>query len=80
MMHLLVQRQFASTLSAEDLAGADVDYFARRSLEVDKLNAYLALKLNEKSEWSNIMLAHILSNDIDPVSREGLLSDAAAAQ
>ena len=80
LMHLLVKRQFAKTLLAQDLSGNDVEYFARRSLEVDKINAYLALKLNEKSEWSNIMLAHILSNDIDPVDRKQLFSDSAAVQ
>lgn len=80
MMHLLVNRQFASTLSQADLAGADARYFAQRGLELDKLNAYLTLKLNEKSEWSNIMLAHILSNEIDPVSLNELKSDAAASQ
>lgn len=80
LMHLLVKRQFATTLTEQDLAGGDAEYFAQRSLEVDKINAYLALKLNEKSEWSNIMLAHILSNDIDPVDRKQLLSDAASIQ
>lgn len=78
MMHLLVNMQFANKLASADLAGPDEQYFARRSLELDKLNAYLTLKLNEKSEWSNIMLAHILSNDIDPVSLQSLKSEAAA--
>jgi len=80
LMHLLVQRQFANQLTGEDLQASEPEYFAKRSLELDKINAYLALKLNEKSEWSNIMLAHILSNDIDPVDRKKLLSEAAAAQ
>lgn len=80
MMHLLVTRQFASRLSAADLSGPDEKYFAQRSLELDKLNAYLTLKLIEKSEWSNIMLAHILSNDIDPVDLGKLKAEANAAQ
>ena len=80
LMHLLVQRQFASTLTEKDLAESEVEYFSRRSLEVDKINAYLMLKLNEKSEWSNIMLAHILSNDIDPVTRSNLLTSATSTQ
>ena len=80
MMHLLVNRQFASTLTKADLSGSDARYFAQRGLELDKLNAYLTLKLNEKSEWSNIMLAHILSNEIDPVDLDKLKSEAAAAQ
>ena len=80
LMHLLVKRQFATTLTEQDMKGEDADYFAKRSLEVDKINAYLALKLNEKSEWSNIMLAHILSNDIDPVDRKKLITEATAIQ
>lgn len=80
LMHLLVKRQFATTLTKNDLNGGEVEYFAQRSLEVDKINAYLALKLNEKAEWSNIMLAHILSNDIDPVDRRQLVNQSATAQ
>lgn len=80
LMHLLVKRQFAKTLTNSDISANEVEYFAQRSLEVDKINAYLSLKLNEKAEWSNIMLAHILSNDIDPVNRRQLVNESAAAQ
>lgn len=80
MLHLLVKRQFAKTLTAQDLAGNEVEYFAKRSLDIDKITAYLNLKLSEKAEWNNVLLAHMLSNDIDPVNREQLVSEASSIQ
>jgi hypothetical protein len=78
IMNLLVLRQFSEKQAGSDLVPSPLDV-ARRPLDVKKINALMLLKLNEKAEWNNIMYAHILSNRIDPVNREGLLSSAAAA-
>ena len=79
VMNLLVLRQFTAKQSGADLGSTPTD-IARRQLEVKKINALLLLKLNEKAEWNNIMYAHILSNRIDPVDRNQLVSAAAAAR
>lgn len=78
VMNLLVLRQFTDKQSASDMVPDPVD-LARRQLEVKKINALLLLKMNEKAEWNNIMYAHILSNRIDPVDREQLVSAATAS-
>lgn len=78
IMNLLVLRQFTVDQSGKDL-GADPIDIARRRLDVKKVNALLLLKLNENADWNNILYAHILSNRLDPVSREQMVSSSAAS-
>ena len=78
IMNLLVLRQFTDTQTGSDMV-PDAKEIARRQLEVKKINALLLLKMNEKAEWNNIMYAHILSNRIEPVDREMLVSSATVA-
>lgn len=77
IMNLLVLRQFTVDQSGKDLGSDPID-IARRRLDVKKVNALLLLKLNENAEWNNILYAHILSNRLDPVSREQMESSSAA--
>ena len=78
LLKLMVLRQYTKNVSGEDLVNTP-EYYARRNLEVAKLNAYLLMKMTEQQEWNNILLSHLLSNEIDPVTRAELMQKASAA-
>ena len=79
IMHLLVLRQYAPKVAGQDVTPTnDRKYFTGRQVEVKKIQAYLLLKMNERQEQSNILLAHLLSNRVDPVNRASLVGQSGA--
>lgn len=69
LMHFLVDRQFGPKVNADDMAeGQTPEYMMRRSLEVQKLNAYLLLKLHEQLEYNGMLAAQQLRQQVDPVT------------
>lgn len=79
IMRLMVLRQFGSTMTAQDMATSSPEDLARRQIELMKMNNYLLLKQKEQQEWTNILLAHILSNEVDPVTRDKLVNASSQA-
>lgn len=76
IIRLNVLRQYTDKVVKEDAATNAPEDLARRQIELMKMNNYLLLKQKEQQEWTNILLAHQLSNQVDPVTRERLLGAA----
>lgn len=79
IIRLNVLRQFTADVAAEDAAASSPEDLGRRQIELMKMNNYLLLKQKEQQEWTNILLAHQLSTQVDPVTRERLLQVSGSA-
>lgn len=79
IIRLNVLRQFTADVATEDAAASSPEDLGRRQIELMKMNNYLLLKQKEQQEWTNILLAHQLSTQVDPVTRERLLQASGSA-
>lgn len=79
IIRLNVLRQYTSKVVTEDAAASSPEDLGRRQIELLKMNNYLLLKQKEQQEWTNILLAHQLSTQVDPVTRDKLLSVSGSA-
>lgn len=77
ILNMLVMGQFTSKKAGRDmdLGGDDL---ARRQLELTKISNYIAMQKLEQLEWNNILMAHSLSNSVDPITRSELMGLAEA--
>lgn len=79
IVRLNVLRQYTAKVVTEDAAASSPEDLGRRQIELLKMNNYLLLKQKEQQEWTNILLAHQLSTQVDPVTRDGLLQASGSA-
>ncbi len=79
IMNLMVKRQFTNKQATADMQAQDDAYFARRQVELLKMNNLLLLKQKDQQEKTNLLLATLISNEIDPVNRKDLLDAARQA-
>lgn len=76
---LLVLREFGQRITTEYLTPKTVEEYAKAQLDLTRVNNLLLLKQKEEQEWTNVLLTHLLSNEVDPVTRNAVMSQAAAA-
>lgn len=79
ILHLNVHRQFSADVVENDTSSQPVEYYAQRQIELLKIQNQLLLKQIEKQDLTNIALASILSQNVDPLDRKALESAAASA-